>query len=213
MASITRKEILQGFRTQSLLEATRRIIANEGFQAVTMERVAGQAGITKGAVYLYFRNKEQMILSAVEQLASQTLKEIEGQVDPKATPWTRLCQVVRAQMETLERHRDVLRTLLLFRWLMSDPHQRRKWRPLLRYREKHLRQLQAILDEGARQKAFARLDAATAAFYINEMILSTSQRRMMGLSHADLKGETEELIGFISALLRNKNSRKSEGKL
>ena len=61
-----RKAVLSNYRTRSLLEATRKVIADGGFDAVTMERVSAEAGLTKGAVYLYFPNKEQLILAAVE---------------------------------------------------------------------------------------------------------------------------------------------------
>lgn len=204
MARVSRKEILQNFRTRSLLEATRRVIANEGFDAVTMERVASEAGITKGGIYLYFRNKEQMILAALEEIASEMLREIENQVDAKAPPWKKLCQVVSAQLVSMERHKDVLRTLLLVRWLLSHRPERGKWRRLLQYRERHLSRLKSILDEGFRQKAFYSMDSAMAAFYINEMTISTAQRRMLGLSHSSLERDRQVLLRFIALLLRDK---------
>ena len=178
MARVSRKHILQDFRTRSLLEATRKIIATEGFDAVTMERVAREAGITKGGIYLYFRNKDQLILMTLEAIALEMLREIESNVDPKANAWERLCQAIRAQLETLERHKDVLRTLLLIRWHMSDRRERKK--------------------------IFYPLDTAVAAFYINEMTISTAQRRIMGLSGSSLQKDTQGLIRFMALLLRGK---------
>ena len=203
MARITRKEILQSFRTRSLLEATRKIIATEGFDAVTMERVAHRAGIAKGGIYLYFRNKDQMILAALEETALEMMREIENQVDPHVDAWARLCQLVRAQMEAMERHKDILRTLLLVRWLLSDRRERKKWRRLMQYRERHLSRLQAILDEGLKQKAFCPIDTPTAAFYINEITISTAQRRIMGFSRSSLEQDTQALIRFITPLLHD----------
>jgi len=204
MARLSRRDILQDFRTRSLLEATRKIIATEGFDAVTMERVAREAGITKGGIYLYFRNKDQLTLTALEQIALQMLREIESNVDPKADAWVRLCQLVRAQLETMERHKDILRTLLLIRWFLSDRRERKKWLRLMHHREGHLGRLKAILDDGLRKKIFYPLDTAAAAFYINEMTISTAQRRIMGLSRSSLQQDTQGLIRFIALLLRGK---------
>lgn len=203
MARISHKEIVQSFRTRSLLEATRKIIATEGFDAVTMERVACKAGIAKGGIYLYFRNKDQMILAALEETALEMIREIETRIDPHVDAWARLCQLVRAQMEAMERHRDILRTLLLVRWLLSDRRERKKWRRLMQYRERHLRQLQAILDEGLEQKVFRPIDTSAAGFYINEMTIGTAQRRIMGFSSSSLERDTEALIRFLAALLRD----------
>ena len=204
MARLSRKEILQDFRTRSLLEATRKIIATEGFDAVTMERVARAAGITKGGIYLYFRNKDQMIFTALEEIASEMLREIETRVDSKARAWERLCQAVRAQLESMERHRDILRTLLLVRWYLSDRRERKKWQRLLQYREKHLGRLKSILDDGLRRKIFYPMDTAAAAFYINEMTIVTAQRRIMGLSRSSLEQDLKGLIHFIALLLHDK---------
>jgi len=204
MARLSRRDILQDFRTRSLLGATRKIIATEGFDAVTMERVAREAGITKGGIYLYFRNKDQLILTTLEAIALEMLREIETQLNPKTHAWERLCQVIRAQLESMERHKDVLRTLLLVRWHMSDRRERKKWLRLMHHREGHLGRLKAILDDGLRKKIFYPLDTAAAAFYINEMTISTAQRRIMGLSRSSLQQDTQGLIRFIALLLRGK---------
>lgn len=213
MPRLSRTEILQDFRTRSLLEATRKIIATEGFDAITMERVAGEAGITKGAIYLYFRDKDQMIMAALEEIASKMVQEIETSVDPMAVPWERLCQVVRAQMESMEAHKDVLRTLLLLRWLLGDRQARKKWMRLLRYRERHLDRLKAILDEGVRLGTFHSMDTALTAFYINEMAISTAQKRMIGLSRSPLKRDTRGLLRFIALLLRDQKFSRAKEKV
>lgn len=201
MARFTRKEILQGFRTRSLLEATRKIIAARGFDAVTMERVAREAGITKGGIYLYFSNKNQLILAAIEEIAALMVQEIEGHVTPNGRPWDTLCQIVEAQMETMERHRDLLRTLLLDRRLLSGGMGEKGRSRLLGYRERHEARIQAILDKGIKDKAFQIPDAARAAFYINQLTISTMERRMLGLSSLSLHREAQGLMEFLSGLL------------
>ncbi|OGP21590.1 MAG: hypothetical protein A2038_11380 [Deltaproteobacteria bacterium GWA2_57_13] len=202
MVRIPRTAILQDFRTRSLLESTRKIIALRGFDAVTMERVAEEAGITKGGIYLYFRNKDQLIFRAIEEIASQMVQEIESRVDPKAPPRERLYQLVHAQMDTMEQHRDLLRTLLLDRRLLRDSPAGQQSRRLLKYRERHEGHIKKILDEGVRRKVFYPVDTARAAFYINEMTISVAQKRMLGLTKSSQKKEAEALIRFLALLLR-----------
>src|ERR1043166_9416856 len=110
-----RKAVLSNYRTRSLLEATRKVIADGGFDAVTMERVSAEAGLTKGAVYLYFPNKEQLILAAVEEIFSDMVERIEAQVDAEAVPGERLVQTLRAQRTIMEEQRDLISALLLDR--------------------------------------------------------------------------------------------------
>jgi AcrR family transcriptional regulator len=200
----TRKDVLQNFRTRSLLEAARKVIAAGGFDAVTMERVSAEAGVTKGAVYLYFRNKDHLILAAIEEMAAEMLQRIEARVDLKAPPWERLCRTIRAQLQIMEEQKDLLRVLLLDRRLLRDGDNQA--RRLFKYREKHEGRLKNFLDDGVKRKIFPAMDTALAAFYINEMTISTAGRRMMGRSPYSLERDTEDLIGFVSLILRNKHN-------
>jgi AcrR family transcriptional regulator len=209
MAKVSRKQILQNFRSRSLLESTRRLIAAEGFDAVTMERVADEAGITKGAIYLYFRNKDQMILAAVEEIAAEMVRGIARRVDPRAEPWDHLCQLIRAQLAIMEENKELLRTLLLDRRLLKNGRRGGQARRLLKHRQKHEADIKGVLAKGVRQKVFQSMDTARAAFYVNEMTVSTAQRRLFALTQSSLEQETEGLIRFVGLLLRNKNFNKS----
>jgi len=207
MPRLSRTDILRDFRTRSLLEATRKIIADHGFDAVTMERVARAAGITKGAIYLYFHNKDRLILAALEEIAKVMVGEIEAAIDTGASPWLQLCQLVRAEMESMERYRDVLRTILLVRWRLGDRKERYKWRPLLEYRNSHLARLRLILEAGVKQKIFRRMDTERAAFYINEMAIATAQRWSTEQARGSLREETESLLRFLAFFLKSENGR------
>ena len=208
MAKVSRKQILQSFRSRSLLESTRRLIAVEGFDAVTMERVAEEAGITKGAIYLYFRNKDQMILAAIEEIASEMVRGIEGRVDSRAEPWDQLCQVMRAQLAIMEENKELVRTLLLDRRLMRGGSRSAAARRLLKYRQEHEAVIRKMLEKGVRRRLFHSVEPARAAFYINELTISTAQRRLLGLTQASLEEDIEGLIRFVGLLLRNQNFNK-----
>jgi len=202
VVKISRKQILQDYRTRSLLESTRRLIAAQGFDAVTMERVAQDAGITKGGIYLYFRNKDQMILAAIEEIVSAMLESIGERVSSKDSPWKQLCQLIRAQLSIMEQNKELLRTLLLDRRLMKDSPKGSASRRLLKYRQRHEAEIQAILDQGIKQRVFCSMNTAQAAFYINEMTISTAQKRLLGLTRSSLEEATEALLQFIGLLLR-----------
>ena len=205
---LSRKELLNGYRTQSLMEATRKVIAQGGFDAVTMERVSAEAGLTKGAVYLYFPNKEQLILAAVEQISSEMVDRIAAEVDAEAPPWERLSQTLRAQLKIMEEQRDLIRVLLLDRRFLRDSPGGHQARRLFKYRDRHEDRLRQCLEEGMRKRIFRTMDTAQAAFYINEMTVSTAGRRMMGRSGQTLERDTEELLSFVGLLVR-KHARTS----
>ncbi|WP_413290876.1 TetR/AcrR family transcriptional regulator [Bdellovibrio sp. HCB337] len=52
----------------SILEACARIIAREGYFAVTTDKIAVEAGVSIGSLYQFFGNKESVVAALIKQL-------------------------------------------------------------------------------------------------------------------------------------------------
>ena len=73
----SKEEVVQEFRIQSIQDATMRVIARKGMAAATMQEIADEAGVAKGTIYLYFRDRDELVEKTFET-AMQTLM---GQID------------------------------------------------------------------------------------------------------------------------------------
>src|SRR5205809_7540015 len=58
-----------------ILDAGSRVFAEKGYHEATMEDVAKQLGVSKGALYLYFSSKERLF-EAMSRTAPRAFKEI-----------------------------------------------------------------------------------------------------------------------------------------
>jgi len=54
-------------RPQELLDAALRVFAANGYRATRLEQIAEAAGVTKGTIYYYFENKDDLFRQAVDQ--------------------------------------------------------------------------------------------------------------------------------------------------
>jgi len=52
---------------QALLDTALRLFAAEGPEAVTLKQIAAQAGVTHGALYWHFRNKQDLLAQLLQQ--------------------------------------------------------------------------------------------------------------------------------------------------
>jgi len=61
-----------------IIEATRRIIVSDGYEAATTNRIAELAGVSVGSLYQYFPNREAIVLALVEDTVSQAATKVRA---------------------------------------------------------------------------------------------------------------------------------------
>lgn len=64
----------------SIIEATGKVIAQEGLDAVTTNRVAEIAGISNGSLYQYFHDRNDLIEALLEKVSADTMKMFSQQL-------------------------------------------------------------------------------------------------------------------------------------
>ena len=64
-------------RPQELLEAALEQFVERGFAATRLEDVARRAGVSKGTLYLYFENKEELFKAVVRATIGQAIVQAE----------------------------------------------------------------------------------------------------------------------------------------
>jgi len=68
-------------KRESILEAAASLFLKEGFFKVTMDMVAEKAGVAKGTLYLYFKNKDELFASVIQSRVQRIVEEARGVVD------------------------------------------------------------------------------------------------------------------------------------
>jgi AcrR family transcriptional regulator len=64
-------------RRRQILDAARRCFVRNGFHATSMQDVLAEAGLSAGAVYRYFRSKDEIIAA----IAGEAISEVAGALD------------------------------------------------------------------------------------------------------------------------------------
>ena len=73
-------------RPGEILTAALACFAERGFAATRLDEVARRAGVTKGTLYLYFDNKEDLFKAVVRQALVPNIERIEEVVDKATEP-------------------------------------------------------------------------------------------------------------------------------
>lgn len=73
---------------EAIITATGQVIAEEGLDALTTNRVAEIAGISNGSLYQYFHDRNDLIEALLEKISSDTTRMFTqhlGNTDPQTT--------------------------------------------------------------------------------------------------------------------------------
>ena len=95
-----------------ILDAARELFAAEGYEAVTMRKVAERIEYTPPAIYFHFKDK----LELIQALVQQDFQDLAGHFVPLAEiedPWERLAQMGRDYVDFAVEHPNSYRLLFM----------------------------------------------------------------------------------------------------
>ena len=100
MAKIPFKEQMRRVREDAIVSSVNRLLAEKGFDAMTVDEVAADVGIAKASLYKHFASKEELAAAAMVRVLEQALGYIETlEADKTATPLAQLKAVARWTMQ------------------------------------------------------------------------------------------------------------------
>ena len=100
-------------RPQELLKAALEVFARNGYRNTTLEEIGEAAGVTKGAIYHYFANKESLLLAVIEHYQTSTFTRAEAGIRDRRVPAsTRIRLLIRKVFSDTEGRRDLLALLV-----------------------------------------------------------------------------------------------------
>jgi TetR/AcrR family transcriptional regulator, fatty acid metabolism regulator protein len=90
-----------------ILQAAVKVFARRGYFASRVADVARRAGVADGTIYLYFRNKEDILVSLFDEVMSEHLEGKRRDVEPGSDAPARLRAVAERHLGLLGRNRDL----------------------------------------------------------------------------------------------------------
>ena len=92
------KEQMLQAREDAIIQAVNRLLAEKGFDLMTVDEVAAEVGIAKASLYKHFPSKEDLAAAAMVRVLSKA-QDLLDSLPPEAPPLEQLQAVVRWMME------------------------------------------------------------------------------------------------------------------
>jgi len=94
-------------RREAILKAAIRTFASHGFFNAQVADVARAAGVAAGTVYLYFRGKDDLLVSIFDRTVREAIEEGRAALAEIADPVERLRRIAHLHLGRLGRDRDL----------------------------------------------------------------------------------------------------------
>src|SRR4029453_11605679 len=94
-------------RRDAILRAAIETFAARGYFNAQVADVARSAGVAAGTVYLYFRGKEDLLISFFERTMRQGIAAGRESVEARMSPIERLREIARLHLDRLGRDRKL----------------------------------------------------------------------------------------------------------
>lgn len=106
-SSSSTSRVLAGEKKEAILRAAIKVFSQKGFFNSKVSDVARQAGVADGTVYLYFKNKDDILHSIFKHAMSIFIEQARKQIENIDDPVEKLCQIARLHLQKLGEDRDL----------------------------------------------------------------------------------------------------------
>jgi TetR/AcrR family fatty acid metabolism transcriptional regulator len=90
-----------------ILEAAVKVFARQGFYQSTVAKIAKEAGVADGTIYLYFKNKDDILVQFFSYRTKQVFDRFQSEVKKADNSLDKLRNLVRRHLTEFQRDRDM----------------------------------------------------------------------------------------------------------
>lgn len=176
-------------RPNEILDAALRIFARRGLHKTRLEEVAKEAGISKGTIYLYFKNKEELFVATAQHILPSP-DEVYLDKDTASTAAGRLPYLLHQVARTIYRRFCTPAYLAFFSMMAAEALRHPEWGEI--YFQRIIlelnRRLAEIFERAMRTGECRKIDSmlAARAFLGMFLIMALSQEHLGGKKYTPL---------------------------
>lgn len=141
---------------QAILDAALEVFAAKGFYEAKVSEIARAAGVADGTIYLYFKNKDDLLISLFEAKLEEVNAGLRAELANVAGPQQRIERVIRYHLRRASEHPS-LTAFMTVELRRSQKFMRSHAKAQL---AAYLGQWEAIIEDGKAQGIF-RADVGT----------------------------------------------------
>jgi AcrR family transcriptional regulator len=160
-----------GERRDQILAAAEQVVTDKGLDSLRMDDIAKHTGLSKGTLYLYFKNKHNLMVGILERALQKELKAVEGITASATNAEAALQRFVDAVIGDIQ---HVTRLVpISYSFISMAFRNRYVQRSLKKYLRRYIDALIPIIRSGVESGEFRPVDPEEAAIAVAAVVEGT----------------------------------------
>lgn len=181
---------------RQIIDAAVIAIAENGYHQAQVSKIAKQAGVADGTIYLYFKNKEDILISVFQEKMAVFVESLQQITKSNISPTEKLSKMIENHFNVLSSDHH-LATVTQLELRQSNKDIRMKINAILK---EYLKLLDHILVEGIENGEFTnKLDVRLA----RQMVFGTIDETITTWVMNDFRYDLQETAPKVIQLLLN----------
>lgn len=139
-----------GEKYEAIIDAAIRVIAEYGYHQAQVSKIAREAKVADGTIYLYFENKDDVLISLFNEKMGAFIMDVEKALSDVPSAVDQLRELIRLHFEYLEGNRQ-LAIVTQIELRQSNPQVRKQIGLILK---KYLNVIDQVIQRGVEQGVF-----------------------------------------------------------
>ncbi len=106
MATTDRRQREKEQRRKEIIDTAEKLFYSKGFDNVSMDKIAESVELSKGSLYLHFKNKDSLFFAIVDKVHKEFFRLFMEDLDKNASGGEQIRYMIRFLVEFTKDHRD-----------------------------------------------------------------------------------------------------------
>lgn len=188
-------------RRKQILDAAEALIAQKGYQGMTMDDIVRESRLSKGTLYWYFKSKKEIILSLMDRALQVSQTQMKAVLEDKATFVERMQTLFDYFTGTEgcsypddDRIRELLVNTEFWRQAIIDPEINAKLNEIYQWQTEFG---QTLVREALEKGEIGEIDPVTVTDLVIAVLDGTSLRWLVNPKGVSLQGVTNTFLQIL----------------
>lgn len=189
-------------RKNQIMNAAEKIFTRKGLDDARMDDIAGETGLSKGTLYLYYKSKDDLIIAILDRIFQGVFKQLDSRKVIQLSPTEAITQFTE---EAIRDYKRMMRLMpVAYEFLALAFRNKTVQLALTQYFRTYMKVLVPIIQRGIDTGEFRPVDAqdvalAAAAIYEGTVLLWVYDSSLVDMEHTIRRSMSLLMEGVLSS--------------